>query len=97
MNKRVELLSWSPVAVYNYDVNTNKCELCKNDLINKCTTCLESKECLKTSCSVIQGKCNHVYHAHCLNKWHKNCDSCPKDSLKWVTLYENLEIKTLKM
>jgi hypothetical protein len=38
---------------------------------------------IERTCPIIKGKCNHIYHQHCISKWTKKRADCPLDQEIW--------------
>jgi hypothetical protein len=62
------------------DYLNDNCPICQENIILRCSNCSETIE----KCSTIIGKCKHIYHEHCINKWLLQSNKCPIDNLKFV-------------
>lgn len=86
-SKYYKLLKWNAVTMWVYDTTSDICSICRNALREACITCqanqekFESKECKK-----VIGKCNHCFHAHCINEWTKKQNQCPMDLGEWIPI-----------
>lgn len=72
------------IATYkNDDSFTKECVICKMSLFepNYDTIC-DNKNILNDN-EIVIGKCGHMFHGDCLDKWLKTCDICPIDKVKW--------------
>ena len=62
------------------------CAICKEPLQSLCVQCSSSNHVSRNTdekCSVSSGKCNHLYHEHCISNWlrmpgaqNKKCPHC---------------------
>lgn len=86
---------------YIYCESYNKCHICRNNLIEKCSNC----ESDKTDCFIAFGKCGDYYHQHCIDNRLKHVSFCPFDNQKWnqysnesiTILFELLESNNFKL
>jgi hypothetical protein len=62
------------------------CAICQEDLAGDCDACAANDTGHVTPCTVIEGKCQHVFHAHCVDRWVKTKPVCPLDQEKWEVL-----------
>lgn len=69
----------------------NTCAICREELKNVCVVCNVDN---KKECQTVMGRCGHVYHEHCIDKWLKNRIVCPLDNRKWRT--GTPELKSLR-
>lgn len=96
-DKRIEVISWSPVGIWTFNVSNTECQICRNMLTNKCASCLESKNVLQESCLISKGKCGHAFHFHCIQKSIKSGNPlCPNDAVVWNAETENLDAPCMK-
>ena len=72
------------LASYNKDeVYTKECIICKMSLFEPSYEMICDNKNLVNKCEIVIGKCGHMFHGDCLNKWLKTCDFCPIDKVKW--------------
>lgn len=62
----------------------DECCICRFKLVQKCLTCYADENIKKEDCGIAIGKCKHVYHLHCIERWLKQRIVCPLDNRKWV-------------
>jgi E3 ubiquitin-protein ligase RBX1 len=87
-----EVLTWTPVAIWSFNVPHKECLICRCMLTTKCATCLESKNMLTEACAVSKGKCGHAYHFHCIRKSIASGNNmCPVCCIVWNAETENLD------
>ncbi|KAI8977413.1 RING/U-box, partial [Mycotypha africana] len=61
------------------------CGICQVTFDVACPACKMPGD----ECPVIWGVCTHVFHLHCIMKWHEsstNGETCPLDRSPWRTL-----------
>lgn len=87
ITRLVFMMSQDPV-----DFSVRMCVFCKKKISCICTSCEEylDWDCHKCStpssydsCDLIVGKCNHVFHRHCMERWFRYRYSCPLDNSVW--------------
>ena len=63
---------------------TKVCPICRNPLSDDCIECEATlKDTDTQECLTAWGKCQHVYHNHCINRWLENREDCPLCNGKW--------------
>lgn len=62
------------------------CAICLGDLASDCDSCAANDTGHVTACTLITGKCNHDFHAHCMDRWIKTRHVCPLDNQRWEVL-----------
>ena len=79
--KRFEVKQWNAIGLWSYDMNTDICAICKENIHSPCIECTantvsiptiemaERDEKIKKMCTVAFGKCKHAFHWHCIDKW----------------------------
>ena len=60
--------------------NQTKCAICTEELKSVCIVCLQNKT---ADCPTISGRCGHVYHKCCIDRFNKNRIVCPLDNKPW--------------
>lgn len=73
------LKKWHAVAVWSWNINIEKCAICKYYLSEECPECSEDNK-----CSPMWGNCTHPYHGHCIKNWKKRSELCPLCAKTWV-------------
>lgn len=96
-DKPIEVLSWSPYAVWKFKATYEDCPICKAHLEEPCLQCLESTN--KTSmssiiCDASRGKCGHCFHKHCIDKWTDKTQICPVCTTPYATDIKNMNNNT---
>jgi RING-box protein 1 len=72
------------IASYKNDTSyTKECVICKRTLFEPSYEMLSDNKNILNETEIVIGKCGHIFHGDCLNKWLKTCDSCPIDKVKW--------------
>mmetsp|Transcript_29249 Transcript_29249/g.73595 ORF Transcript_29249/g.73595 Transcript_29249/m.73595 type:complete len:139 (-) Transcript_29249:196-612(-) len=86
---RVELKSWSGVAVWQWSGIQEECAICKCSLTSVCIEC-EANQAIavqdtdSTECSISWGECQHAFHHHCITRWLETAlQTCPLDQAPW--------------
>lgn len=59
------------------------CAICQEDLAGDCDACAANDTGHVTAYTVVTGKCEHTYHAHCVDRWVKTRSICPLDHQEW--------------
>ncbi|CAO3633516.1 unnamed protein product [Cunninghamella blakesleeana] len=83
---KVKIKSWTMAAYWAWDVPDEEdvCGICHHEFDGCCPTCLMPGD----HCPLIWGECKHIFHLHCLMKWHSsstNGETCPLDCTTWKT------------
>jgi len=71
------------IAFWSWDLKTDTCAICKNEIMEPCIQCNTSENNIN-SCTFITGICNHTYHLHCIEKWITRRNVCPLCNNEWV-------------
>ena len=66
------------------DYCTKECKICKRFLVEPSYEMVSDNKNILKDIEVVIGKCGHIFHKDCLNEWHKNCNTCPIDKVKWI-------------
>lgn len=69
MENKIELVSWSPMGVWSYNIQTDECQICKMLFVQLCIECSETNVKGEISCLISQGQCGHYFHKHCIDKY----------------------------
>jgi len=70
------------------DKSSNECQLCRRPLVAPSLQELSNKN-GKVLGNLVKGKCQHIFHAECMNDLiNSGCQLCPLDKTPW-----NLECK----
>lgn len=66
---KVHIRSWRAVATWHWSLphttDEDVCGICRVQFDGTCPTCKFPGD----SCQIVQGKCRHAFHAHCLYTW----------------------------
>lgn len=69
-------------------IQIENCPLCKAHLMELCIECKDNPESnAAKECDVAWGKCNHLFHFHCIAKELKDKSVCPLDNKEWGWKY----------
>lgn len=91
----MEILKLDIVGSYHYkpDIEINsysndksyckECVICKKSLFEPSYEMVSNNANILNDNEIVIGKCGHIFHGDCLNKWLKNNDTCPIDKVKW--------------
>lgn len=82
---RFQIQKWSGVALWAWDIATDNCAICRNHIMDKCIECqsVQEQTNLEEPCQLTWGKCMHVFHVHCINRWLHTRQVCPLDNRPW--------------
>ncbi|ELA47922.1 hypothetical protein VCUG_00642 [Vavraia culicis subsp. floridensis] len=78
----IEILSFTPVALWSLDTQVENCAICRNHIMDTCIEC-QTGRAVTTECTIAWGMCNHAFHSHCISQWLKSKPICPLDTQKW--------------
>jgi E3 ubiquitin-protein ligase RBX1 len=92
--KLINVLEWNPTGFWKYKNATDDCGICKEKLTEPCINCIQNTV-GKIDCYASQGKCNHCYHKHCIDKWRESSSICPTDKKPWAFAVENMSSKLI--
>ena len=85
----IEILNLNIVLGYNYKnshITNHMCQICKSHIM---APTYESKNSCDLNCSIIEGKCKHLFHKQCLDKYIKSGNIvCPIDMTSWNNDHE---------
>eukprot|EP00823_Brevimastigomonas_motovehiculus_P003332 TRINITY_DN200_c0_g1_i1.p1 TRINITY_DN200_c0_g1~~TRINITY_DN200_c0_g1_i1.p1 ORF type:complete len:113 (+),score=10.42 TRINITY_DN200_c0_g1_i1:85-423(+) len=84
---RAELLKWNAVVWWQWEVEQEKCAICRNLIMEECIECQANQKGSDNSeCQIAWGVCNHTFHLHCIQRWLKTRTVCPLDNQEWELL-----------
>jgi len=79
-----EVQQWNAVCLWSWRLSADICAICRNNLTSPCIDCqLGHNVSGKNTCTIAWGKCQHVFHLHCISKWLMRRNVCPMDNLRW--------------
>ena len=99
---KIKLVKWTPVGTYSFNIEETECSICKYNLMESCSSCLEMDKISPDvdrvqKCVISKGKCGHCFHYHCIAKWIKDDVSCPIDRVPFEYDKTNIDkIQTMK-
>ncbi|KAH0785780.1 putative Ring-box protein [Histomonas meleagridis] len=79
---RLVLRKFNPVYISSFKNETVDCSFCRMPLHGPCAD--DTALGLTDPCPTQEGKCGHIFHIHCLDKWIKTMSNCPLCSSRWV-------------
>ena len=65
---------------WKWNNSYDTCPICRESLTNNCITCINT---CNNSCKVVNGKCGHYYHYHCIQEWLTKKNVCPMCNCNW--------------
>ena len=71
------LKKFCPVYIVRADGSDDTCAMCRNKLDETCTTCQVNRITDPNQCRIIEGRCGHRFHQHCLDGWIRRSPYCP--------------------
>jgi RING-box protein 1 len=87
----MKLTSWNPVGYWSFKTSQEDgCSICRNKFEEPCIECLCSHQKGDLVCNPSQGKCGHVFHKHCIDKWNVKSSICPICVTPYATAVSNL-------
>ena len=89
----MEIVSLNITGSYYYKPNSIKqinntkkiheCIICKKSLNETSDELLNNNKNILNNDDILIGKCGHIYHENCINKWLEHNSTCPIDNIKW--------------
>lgn len=76
MSQLIELVTWTPIAIWNYKATSTDCAICREKLVQICVHCSVDNT-QDVMCYPSKGKCGHIFHKHCIDKWLTGSTICP--------------------
>ena len=75
------------IEINHYESNnvthTKECVICKKSLFEPSYEMILDNSNIINDMQIVIGKCGHIFHNDCLNKWLNNNNTCPIDNIKW--------------
>jgi len=79
---KVNIRSWSGVAVWKWLANDDTCGICRVAFDGCCPDCKFAGD----DCPLVWGECSHCFHIHCIMKWlgtQQTQHQCPMCRQEW--------------
>ncbi|KAA0149962.1 hypothetical protein FNF27_06240 [Cafeteria roenbergensis] len=80
--KRFEVKKWNAVAFWSWDVEQDRCAICRNSIYEPS---IEIQAAGLTDVTISWGECNHCFHLECISRWLRSNNTCPLCSAEWVS------------
>ncbi|GIQ91431.1 hypothetical protein KIPB_014682, partial [Kipferlia bialata] len=64
----IQIEEVTPLAYWTWDSKDEECHICSNLLDTPCPECNMPGD----DCGILFGRCNHVFHGHCITEWNKD-------------------------
>ena len=96
---RIKVLTANYVGTYSYkpdieikryedgkeiiEETTTECVICKRNLCEPSYETVTNNNNIFRETEITIGKCGHLFHSDCIDKWLKTCDTCPIDRVRW--------------
>lgn len=74
--------SFFPVFISSWKTETGICSICRNLVEGPCVNCQTTAD-ITRECHLCWGKCGHVFHKHCIDRWIVAREVCPLDNQPW--------------
>eukprot|EP00727_Mastigamoeba_balamuthi_P005267 m51a1_g14739 hypothetical protein (101) ;mRNA; r:279125-279490 len=82
---KLRVKRWQAVAKWHWDLPSatadDTCGICQFQFDAFCPACKMPGD----SCPPAKGRCGHMFHAHCIDKWLTNNANCPFCRGAWDT------------
>ena len=82
---------------YDKNQKCHDCIICKRTLYEPSYDIITDNQNIVDDYKIVIGKCGHIFHHNCLDKWLNKCDTCPIDKVRWclhtiadTTIYDNI-------
>ena len=71
------LKKFCPVYMVRADGSDDTCAMCRNKLDETCSRCQINRITDPNQCRIIEGRCGHKFHQHCIDDWLRRSPYCP--------------------
>lgn len=83
---------------YDNKEECHECIICKRTLYEPNYDSVTDNKNIIYDYKIVIGKCGHLFHKNCIDKWLVKCNTCPIDKVKWcqhtvadTTIYDNIK------
>ena len=82
---RFEIKKWSAVAMWSWEICTDTCAICRNNLYEPSIdySANPTGDADHPGLSIAWGACGHVFHLDCIQRWLKTRSACPLCNKEW--------------
>ncbi|CAL6037338.1 RING-H2_zinc finger domain-containing protein [Hexamita inflata] len=82
MKPKIEIIKMNCVILTDRKTEAQFCGICKTAVEEPCPDCDGNGK--NAVCVIAEGKCGHIYHKHCIDRWVAKQQMCPMCHGIWV-------------